>query len=54
MQSFRSIGSLQRFVSIFSTLRYLFIPPSSKRTALQSYNHRLTAIAEWKAVTGGA
>lgn len=33
MQGFRSAGSLQRFVSIFSALRNLFVPPRSKRNA---------------------
>lgn len=30
MQGFRSSGALQRFVSIFSAVRNLFVPPSSK------------------------
>jgi len=51
MQGFRSPGSLQRFVSIFSALRNLFVPPRSKRSAFQIHLHRLNAIAEWKAVT---
>lgn len=54
MQRFRSLGSLQRFVSIFSALRYLFVPPLSKRNAIQVYIHRLTAMTEWKAVTADA
>lgn len=52
MQGFRSSGSLQRFVSIFSTLRNLFVPPKSKRSAFQIHLHRLNAMAEWKAVAG--
>ena len=52
MQGFRSLGSLQRFVSIFSALRNLFVPPRSKRSALSTHIHRLRAMAEWKAVTG--
>ncbi len=52
MQGFRSLGSLQRFVSIFSALRNLFVPPRSKRSALSTHIHRLQAMAEWKAVTG--
>lgn len=51
MQGFRSPGSLQRFVSIFSALRNLFVPPRSKRSALATHIHRLQAMAEWKAVT---
>lgn len=50
MQGFRSPGGLQRFVSIFSTLRNLFVPPKSKRSAFQIHLHRLDAMAEWKAV----
>lgn len=30
MQGFRSPGGLQRFVSIFSAIRNLFVPPRSK------------------------
>jgi putative transposase len=33
MQGFRSVGSLQRFISIFSALRNLFVPPHSNRKA---------------------
>jgi len=51
MQGIRSPGALQRFVSIFSALRNLFVPPCSKRTALATHIHRLQAMAEWKAVT---
>ena len=51
MQGFRSPGALQRFVSIFSALRNLFVPPCSKRSALATHIHRLQAMAEWKAVT---
>jgi putative transposase len=51
IQRFRSSGGLQRFVSIFSALRNLFVPPRSKRAALQIHIHRLQAMAEWKAVT---
>jgi putative transposase len=54
MQGFRSPGSLQRFVSIFSTIRNLFVPPRSKRSALATHIHRLLAMAEWNAVTAGA
>ena len=51
MQGFRSPGGLQRFVSIFSALRNLFVPPPSNRSALATHLHRLQAMAEWKAVT---
>lgn len=50
MQGFGSPGALQRFVSIFSALRNLFVPPRSKRSALATHIHRLQAMAEWKAV----
>jgi putative transposase len=51
MQGFRSPGGLQRFVSIFSAIRNLFVPPRSKRSAPAIQIHRLQAMAEWKAVT---
>jgi putative transposase len=54
MQGFRSPGNLQRFVSIFSTIRNLFVPPRSKRSALATHTHRLLAMVEWKAATAGA
>ncbi|PZV34414.1 IS6 family transposase [Mesorhizobium kowhaii] len=53
MQGFRSPGSLQRFMSIFSAVRNLFIPPRPKRSAIQIHLHRLQAMAEWKVVTVG-
>jgi putative transposase len=52
MQTFRSSSDLQRFVSIFSALRNLFVPPCSKSTASEIRGHRLQAMAEWKAATG--
>src|SRR6476620_3431580 len=52
MQGFRSPGSLPRFISIFSALRNLFVPPLSKRSALAIHIHRLQAMAEWKAALG--
>jgi putative transposase len=51
MQRFRSVGALQRFVSVFSAVRNLFVPPHSKRSALQVHIHRLQAMAPWKAAT---
>jgi putative transposase len=51
MQGFRSPGGLQRFISIFSALRNLFVPPHQKRSAIAIHIHRLNATAEWKAVT---
>ncbi len=52
MQGFRSPGSLQRFVSVFSAIRNLFVPPRSKRSALTTHIHRVHAMAEWKAAAG--
>lgn len=47
-----SIGRLlATVISIFSALRNLFVSPRSKRNALQIHTHRLTTMAEWKAVT---
>ncbi|MGQ3215984.1 MAG: IS6 family transposase [Shinella sp.] len=54
MQGFRSPGSLQRFISIFSALRNLFVIPPHKRSALATHIHRIRAMAHWKAVTGAA
>jgi putative transposase len=51
MQGFRSPGGLQRFVSIFSAVRNLFVPSPTNRSASQTQKHRLQAIAEWKAVS---
>jgi putative transposase len=52
MQGFRSPGGLQRFTTLFSAVRNLFVPPRSRRSALATHLHRLTAMAEWKAVVG--
>ena len=52
MQGFRSAGGLQRFISVFSAVRDLFVPPRQKHSALSTYIHRLRAMAQWKAVTG--
>lgn len=54
MQRFRSSGALQRFASVFSAVRNLFVPPRSKHSAIAVHLHRLKAIAHWKAVTGTA
>jgi putative transposase len=48
-QGFRSIGSLQHFVSIFSAVRNLFVPSHANHSAEQVRNHQ--AIAEWEAVS---
>jgi putative transposase len=54
MQGFRSPGGLQRFATVFSGVRNLFVPPRSRRSALATHLHRLAAMAEWKAVTESA
>jgi putative transposase len=51
-QGFRSIGSLQHFVSVFSVVRNLFVPSRINRSAFQIRNHRLHAMGEWKAISG--
>lgn len=48
MQGFRSMGGLQQYVSVFSAVRNLFVPPRTQRSALATHLHRLTAMAEWK------
>ncbi len=52
MQCFRSVGGLQRFISVFSAVRNLFIPPHQKRSALATHIHRIRAMAHWNVVTG--
>jgi putative transposase len=54
MQRFRSVGALQRFVSIFSAIRNLFVPPSAKRSSLQIHLHRFQAMEQWQVVTRAA
>lgn len=51
VQHFRSARALQRFVSIFSAFRNLFVPPRSSRSALGIHLHRINAFAQWKAIT---
>ncbi len=46
MQGFRSPGGLQRFATIFSAVRNLFVLPRSHRSALAARLHRLNAMAE--------
>ncbi|WP_414475280.1 IS6 family transposase [Microvirga sp. M2] len=52
MQGFRSAGGLQRFTTIFSSVRNLSVPPRSHRSALATHLHRLQEVAAWKAATG--
>lgn len=49
MQGFRSPGGLQRFISVFSAIRNLFVSPRSQRSASQNRVHRIQANAERKA-----
>jgi putative transposase len=48
MQGFRSSRYLQRFVSVFSAIRNLFVPSRSRRSAPAARLHRLNVMAEWK------
>jgi putative transposase len=50
LQHFRSAGALQRFVSVFSAVRNLFVPPRQKRSAPGIHLHRLHALAQWNSV----
>ncbi len=50
-QGFRSVGSLQHFVSIFSAIRNLFVPSQTNRSAVQIRTHRRQAMAAWEAVS---
>jgi putative transposase len=49
MQGFRSPRDLQRFASVFSATRNLFVAPRSCRSALAIHLHRLSAMAAWNA-----
>lgn len=48
IQGFRSPRYLQRFVSVFSAVRNLFVPPRSRRSARATHLHRIDAMAAWK------
>jgi putative transposase len=48
IQGFRSVGGLQRFTSVFSAVRNLFVPPHSRCSALATHLHRLQTMAAWK------
>ncbi|MBO1908152.1 IS6 family transposase [Microvirga sp. 3-52] len=52
MQGFRSVAGLQRFTSVFSTVRNLFVPSHSHQSALATHLHRLQTMAAWKAAAG--
>ncbi|NVN03932.1 MULTISPECIES: IS6 family transposase [Asaia] len=51
MQKFRSPGGCQRFVSVFSAVRNLFVPPASVTTALSRHIQRVRALAQWNNAT---
>lgn len=51
MQGFRTVGGLQRFISVFSAVRNLFVAPHQRHAALSTHIHRIRAMAQWKAVT---
>ncbi|BAT19670.1 DDE domain protein [Asaia bogorensis NBRC 16594] len=51
MQKFRSPGGCQRFVSVFSAIRNLFVPSASITTAVSRHIHRIKAFAQWGSAT---
>lgn len=54
MQAYRSPGSLQRFISIYSAIRNCFSVPARRRSALTIRYHRLEAFDVWKVTTKAA
>ncbi|EDQ03412.1 hypothetical protein DSM14862_04083 (plasmid) [Sulfitobacter indolifex] len=54
MQSFRSPGGLQRFVSMQSATRNCFSLPARRRSALAIRYHRLEALEAWKSAAHAA
>jgi putative transposase len=52
MQGSRSAGGLQRFTSVFSAVRNLFVPPRPYTSALATHLHHLQARVAWKAAAG--
>ncbi|GBR32719.1 transposase [Kozakia baliensis NRIC 0488] len=51
MQKFRSSGDCQRFISVFSAVRNLFVPPASIDNAVSPHAYRLRAFAQWNSAT---
>ncbi|WP_143217439.1 IS6 family transposase, partial [Acetobacter sp. DsW_063] len=47
LQKFRSPGGCQRFISVFSAIRNLFVPPASLDNAISRHLHHLRAFAQW-------
>ena len=54
MQGYRSPGSLQRFVSIHSSIRNCFSVPTRRRSALTIRYHRLEAFDAWNTAVRAA
>ncbi|MGQ3294399.1 MAG: DDE-type integrase/transposase/recombinase, partial [Shinella sp.] len=52
MRGFRSVGSLQQFISVFSAVRNLFVASHQKHSALTTHIHRIRAMAQWRVVAG--
>jgi putative transposase len=52
MQGFRSWGSLQRFLAVFSAVRNLFAPARQKSSAFDRHLHSLRAFNAWRSDTG--
>ncbi|MGQ3296414.1 MAG: hypothetical protein ACT6U0_29975 [Shinella sp.] len=52
MQGFRSVGSLQRFISVFLAVRNLFVAPHQKHSARATHIHRICVMAQWRVVAG--
>jgi putative transposase len=44
MQGLRSVGGLQRFISVFSAVRNLFVTPHHKQSAIALHLHRIRAM----------
>jgi len=51
MRKFRSPGGCQRFDSVFSAIRNLFVPSAPITTALSRHIHRVRALAQWNNAT---
>jgi len=45
MKNFRSLGGCKRFLSVFSAVRNLFVPPASVTTALSRHIHRVRVLS---------
>ena len=54
MQGFRSPSGLQRFVTIFSAIRNLFVPTRNDKSAAAIRAHRYAAFKAWNALAGVA